>query len=177
MSSSMIWYWSQTMGLVVIHNGTISEFRIQDQAVHTASTLSTCLNQTVSITMECSHLCIPKLKLRSLEKAGIETERMFAIIKIQWKERLKEIIILWLSASSFSMKMIQFILHTLTRTLFQTCRDILIGWRQIPGKNWGLGGKSCAKHWQATMLTCLLSHPSLHRGQTMQSKLNKERVW
>jgi hypothetical protein len=48
------------MGLVETHNGTISEFRIQDQAVLTASTLSTCLNLTVSTTMECSHLCIPK---------------------------------------------------------------------------------------------------------------------
>ena len=154
MSSSMIWFWNLTMGLEVIHNGTILEFRIQDQAVLTASTLSTCLNQTVSTIMECNHSCILKLRLRNLEKAGIETERMFAIIKIQWRERLKEIIIHSLSALSFSMKMTLFILHTLILTLFQTYRDTSIVWKQIPGKNWGLGGKSCAKHWLETMLTC-----------------------
>ena len=155
MSSSMTWYLNQTMGLVATHNGTISEFRIQDQAVLTASTLSTCLNLTVSTTMECSLSCIPKLRPRNLEKAGTETERMFAIIKIQWREKLKEIIIHWLSASNFSMKTIQSISHILIPTLFQTYSVTSIDWRQIPGRNWDLGEKSCVKHWQVTMLTCL----------------------
>lgn len=71
------------MELAVIHNGTISEFKIQGQAVHTASTLSIYLNQTVSIIMECSHLCIQRLKPKNLVKAGIETEKTFVITKIR----------------------------------------------------------------------------------------------
>ena len=128
MSLNMIWSLNQTTTHADLLSGTISEYLTRLPAELTGSTLSTFWSQILFITTVWDHLCTVILKLANLAKDGHAQGKMFAIIRTQWRRRLKVTILLWLLAFS---------LHTIM-TLYTLLTAILIHILIFKGTFWDL---------------------------------------